>query len=212
MGPDLYALLGLSRDAEPELLRRTYEQHIAAATNAHNFRRAAELSAAFDGLDPYAKSRAYSGRGIGERNAPVQRNQADPRMRRAREPRAERRIRYIAYAALAVCLMAVGFLGVATFLQNRDMKSGVSPHKAPPPTSQATATIPRPQARTGTWVPLQMKNAQAWTHIPLTAWVGPDGAAQVSCPYPSGQRVIRMAELGQAFICPYGGQPYLRTG
>jgi hypothetical protein len=76
---DLYSLLGLSRDVSPDLLRYTYEQHIADATHRHDLTRAAALSAAFDSLDPTTKAQLYSGRGSDEHPAPRFENGIEPR-------------------------------------------------------------------------------------------------------------------------------------
>lgn len=71
----LYEMIGVSEDADPDDVRYAYEQAMRMATRGGDHRRAVELSAAFDSLDPRSRrllfpaARSGSGSARGEHSA-----------------------------------------------------------------------------------------------------------------------------------------------
>ena len=211
--PDLFALLGLSRDARPDLLRYTYEQHMADATRRHDLTRAAALSQAFDALDSVTKSNLYAGRGLGERSAPrieavnagtIRPSRDVRKAARAQEPQPALRWPFKIMLGLIVLLVAsIPVLGLLQLI-------GVLPKPTATRTPPATVrTVPYTQAPpvvtpqpAQSWDPVALNNSSLF--IPSNAWVDGTGMAWLHCLYQGQSSELRKTLPAQWYTCPNG--------
>ena len=210
---DLFRLLSLAPDVHPDLLRYTYEQHIADAARTQNLARARTLSSAFDALDPAMRAKLYPGRGLGQRDAPPFPQTTAPRARQLDRPVAGAPpvghwtgmrwpfkiltgiIAILATAAaIGAVLQQAGALGQPQQAARGYPKVTIG---TPPAIREQVPVAPSPAP---SWDPLQAK--QGTTFIPSNAWVDPAGLAWLHCLYRDQPSELRKTLPGQWYTCP----------
>ena len=210
---DLFQLLSLAPDVHPDLLRYTYEQHMADAARTQNLARARTLSSAFDALDPAMRAKLYPGRGLGQRDAPrvlqapapglVQPGRrliVAPHVGHWSAMRWPIKILAGALAVLAVAATVVAVLQQAGAMGQSQQASRGYPRVtlgAPPAVREQVPLAPSPAQ---SWDPLQAE--QGTTFIPSNAWVDPAGLAWLHCLYRDQPSELRKTLPGQWYTCP----------
>lgn len=223
----IFDLLGLSPDTDVEHLRHAYENAINAATTRGDWRRATELSSAFDQLSREVRIAVYSGR---DRDAPRWTSTPGrPAARAAKWPgsRAHGRSHRVGRIALLAVSATASLVAIASWLILRSPASPTIPTLASPPATVMRSPMPHPaspmprnakrrdrrlvrrRARSvrATWSPMQaLYPGSGVVRIPSDAILDARGRAHVLCPSgPNGSswRLI-MARPRQYFICPSG--------
>jgi len=206
-------LLSLTPDAHPDLLRYTYEQHMADAARTQDLARARTLSSAFDALNPELRAKLYPGRGLGQRDAPrfpqaPAPGPAQPNRRIILAPPVGHRtgmrwpfkilagiIAVLAVAAaVGTVLQQVGVIGQSQHASHSYPRVTIG---APPAIQEQVPLAPSPAQ---SWDPLQA--AQGTTFIPSNAWVDPSGLAWLHCLYRDQPSELRKTLPGQWYTCP----------
>jgi hypothetical protein len=206
----IHVLLGLPREVDAERLRAAYEGAVAAATARQDWRRAAQLSAAFDALPNSVRLAVYSGR---ERDAarwaPTGRTSESGMSRRSRRGGFLRRSVLIIGAAGVAAFGIVNWLPKETTSTNNPVTAikpaAIAATHAPVgrTSSKAARTAPIPAT---TWSPMRsLYPGSGEVMIPVDAVISSDGMAHVSCPDSTGQVWSTVAvRPGQLFVCPSG--------
>ncbi len=209
---DLFQLLSLAPDARPDLLRYTYEQHMADAARTQDLARARTLSRAFDALDPATRAKLYPGRGLGQRDAPrfplTPAPDSAQQSRRIIAPPVGHQtgmrwpfkilagiITVLAVAAaVGTVLQQVGVIGQPQQASRGYPRVTIG---APPAVREQVPLAPSPAQ---SWDPLQAE--QGTTFIPSNAWVDPAGLAWLHCLYRDQPSELRKTLPGQWYTCP----------